>query len=157
MEKEKVLSCITWIELILSLKKKHTLLQDKQMNTTITWRILVLDSSFHAAAMPTVCDESDEEKSCFSFNIFWKLESEIRTHGLAPDESSGVVLFNKGLHFRPDAQVGANPLHMARVTTAGPRHMQIMLTKQIQDLRLLSDFLVSYLIFLLTSFIYNNR
>lgn len=48
------------------------------------------------------------------------------THGLAPGESSGVVLFNKGLQFSPDTQVGANPLHMARVTTARPTDIQII-------------------------------
>lgn len=48
------------------------------------------------------------------------------THGLAPDESSCVVLFNKGLQFSPDTQVGANPLHMARVTTARPTDIQII-------------------------------
>lgn len=58
--------------------------------------------------------------------------SKIPTYGLAPDESSGVVLFNKDLQFGPDAQVGANPLHMARVTMARPRDMQIILTKLIQ-------------------------
>lgn len=73
--------------------------------------------------------------------------SEIPTHSLAPDESSDVVLFNKGLHFGPDAQVGANPLHMARVTTARPRETQITLTAQIQDLSLFLFF--SFLLHLL--------
>lgn len=91
-----------------------------------------------------------------SFKYFWTFESEIPTHSLAPDESSGVVLFNKGLQFSPDTQVGANPLHVARVTTAGPRDKQIILTKQIQDLQLLVNFLDSFLFFspFFTAFIY---
>lgn len=104
---------------------------------------------FYAAAVLTVRDESDDGKSHYvsHSNISERSESEIPTHSLTPDESSGVVLFNKRLHFSPDTQVGANPLHMARVTTAGPREMQIILTQQSQDLRLLVGFLGSFLIF----------
>lgn len=38
------------------------------------------------------------------------------THTLAPHQSGGVVLFDEGLHLRPDREIGAHPVHMTSVT-----------------------------------------
>lgn len=76
------------------------------------------------------------ENSSFQYfpHFNGKFGSEIPTYSIAPDESSGVELFNKSLQFRPDTQVRVNPFHVARVATAGPRDMEIMYRKQSQDL-----------------------